>query len=103
MNQPAQLTLLQTNRKLGKKKKENPVWELLNLFEQGWSPTYCGEVYARGGRDLKAARDFLSLYPDFLKMKYYRRNSQSGSIIICEAGSGTSQRAILRCIIRFGE
>lgn len=70
MKQPAQMTLLTSpvpsNDAWPKKvRKKNPVWKLLTMFEAGWSPAYSGEVYARGGRDLKAAKDFLELYPDF--------------------------------------
>lgn len=49
------------------KRKSNNVWKVINIFAEVWSKEYNGEVYPRSARDLKSAKEFLELYPDFFE------------------------------------
>jgi len=40
-------------------------WKVLNWFSRYWSQAHDGEVYPRSGRDLRASKALLELYPDF--------------------------------------
>ena len=45
-------------------KKSNNNWKVLNIFGELWSAEYGGAIYPRSGRDLRATKELLELYPD---------------------------------------
>ena len=48
-------------------KKPSNNWKLIDIFSQIWSEQYQGQIYPRSGRDLKASKDFLELYPNLFE------------------------------------
>jgi hypothetical protein len=57
-------------------KRGSDNWKVISFFESQWSEEYCGAVYAKSGRDLRASKDFLELYPNFFEDEVLQSNAR---------------------------
>lgn len=48
-------------------RKASNNWKIVSIFCAIWSEQYQGQIYPRSSRDLRAAKEFLELYPNFFE------------------------------------